>query len=49
MGLEGQVKLGYRNELAAIEDPEERMSRYQELVDRAGAVTPEAWVARHTD
>ena len=35
MGLEGQVKLGYRNELAAIEDPEERMSRYQELVDRA--------------
>ena len=26
MGLEGQVKLGYRNELAAIEDPEERMS-----------------------
>ncbi|MXY88754.1 MAG: carbamoyl-phosphate synthase large subunit, partial [Dehalococcoidia bacterium] len=35
MGLEGQVKLGYRNELAAIEDPEERMDRYQELVDRA--------------
>jgi len=35
MGLEGQVKLGYRNELASIEDPEERMSRYQELVDRA--------------
>ena len=35
MGLEGQVKLGYRNELAAIEDPEERMSRYQDLVDRA--------------
>ncbi len=35
MGLEGQVKLGYRNELAAIEDPEERMNRYQELVDRA--------------
>ncbi|MCY3506634.1 MAG: carbamoyl-phosphate synthase large subunit [Chloroflexi bacterium] len=35
MGLEGQVKLGYRNELAAIEDPEERMARYQDLVDRA--------------
>ena len=35
MGLEGQVKLGYRNELAAIEDPEERMSRYEDLVERA--------------
>ena len=35
MGLEGQVKLGYRNELAAIEDPEERMRRYEDLVDRA--------------
>ncbi|MBH76623.1 MAG: carbamoyl-phosphate synthase large subunit [Dehalococcoidia bacterium] len=35
MGLEGQIKLGYRNELEAIEDPEERMRRYQELVERA--------------
>ena len=35
MGLEGQVKLGYRNELAAIEDPAERMARYEELVARA--------------
>ncbi len=35
MGLEGQVKLGYRNELAAIEDPEERMARYEDLVERA--------------
>ena len=35
MGLEGQVKLGFRNELAAIEDPEKRMARYQELVDAA--------------
>ena len=35
MGLEGQVKLGYRNELAAIEDPEERMRRYEDLVDSA--------------
>ena len=35
MGLEGQVKLGYRNELAAIEDPEERMRRYEDLVERA--------------
>ena len=35
MGLEGQVKLGYRNELAAIEDPEARMARYEDLVERA--------------
>ena len=35
MGLEGQVKLGYRNELAAIEDAGERMARYEELVARA--------------
>ncbi|MFN0146943.1 MAG: carboxyl transferase domain-containing protein [Dehalococcoidia bacterium] len=35
MGLEGQVKLGYRNELAGIEDPEARVARYTQLVDRA--------------
>ncbi len=35
MGLEGQVKLGFRNELAAIEDAEERLARYNELVERA--------------
>jgi acetyl-CoA carboxylase carboxyltransferase component len=35
MGLEGQVKLGFRNELAAIEDPEERTRRYAELVEAA--------------
>ncbi|MPY92929.1 MAG: carbamoyl-phosphate synthase large subunit [Acidimicrobiia bacterium] len=32
MGLEGAVKLGYRNELAAIEDPEERTAAYEERV-----------------
>ncbi len=32
MGLEGAVKLGRRDELAAIEDPEERMARYEEMV-----------------
>jgi acetyl/propionyl-CoA carboxylase alpha subunit/acetyl-CoA carboxylase carboxyltransferase component len=32
MGLEGAVKLGYRNELAAIEDPEERRRVYEEKV-----------------
>ena len=35
MGLEGQVKLGFRNELAAIEDPKERSQRYAELVEAA--------------
>jgi len=35
MGLEGQVKLGFRNELANIQDPAERLQRYQTLVDRA--------------
>ncbi len=35
MGLEGQVKLGFRNELAAIEDPQERIARYDELVAAA--------------
>lgn len=35
MGLEGQVKLGFRNELAAIDDAEERTKRYEELVEAA--------------
>ena len=35
MGLEGQMKLGFRNELAAIEDPEVRAARYAELVEAA--------------
>ena len=35
MGLEGQVKLGFRNELAAIEDATERTKRYEELVEAA--------------
>ena len=43
MGLEGQVKLGFRNELAAIGDPEERRTRYEELVaaayERGSALT----------
>ena len=32
MGLEGAVKLGYRNELAAIADPEARQKKYEEMV-----------------
>ena len=35
MGLEGSVKLGYRNELAAIDDPDERLARYEAMVARA--------------
>ena len=34
MGLEGAVKLGYRKELEAIEDLEERENAYQALVER---------------
>ncbi|MCP5066508.1 MAG: carbamoyl-phosphate synthase large subunit, partial [bacterium] len=34
MGLEGAVKLGYRKELAAIEDPEQRRTTYEEMVAR---------------
>jgi len=35
MGLEGQVKLGFRNELEMIDDPQARTARYHELVARA--------------
>jgi len=35
MGLEGQVKLGYRAELAAIEEPEQRKKFYEELVAKS--------------
>jgi len=34
MGLEGAVKLGYRNELAAIEDPDERTALFDQMVAR---------------
>jgi len=40
MGLEGQVKLGYRAELETIEDPAARRARYAALeacADRLGA------------
>lgn len=33
MGLEGQVKAGRKRELEAIDDPQERERRFQELVD----------------
>src|SRR5271154_2527775 len=34
MGLEGAVKLGYRNELAAVEEPDKRKALFDEMVDR---------------
>jgi len=34
MGLEGAVRLGYRNELAAVADPDEREALFQQMVDR---------------
>ncbi|HCL73018.1 MAG TPA: hypothetical protein DIC58_09295 [Gammaproteobacteria bacterium] len=37
MGLEGQIKLGRRNELAAIENIQERKARYDQMVDQAYA------------
>jgi len=35
MNIEGGVKLGYREELAAIEDPEERLKKYESMVEAA--------------
>jgi len=34
MGLEGAVRLGYRKELDAIADPEEREATFRKMVDR---------------
>jgi acetyl-CoA carboxylase carboxyltransferase component len=34
MGLEGAVKLGYRRELAAIENTDERQALFEEMVER---------------
>jgi acetyl-CoA carboxylase carboxyltransferase component len=33
MAIEGRVKLGYRKELQAIEDPEERLQEYNRRVE----------------
>jgi acetyl-CoA carboxylase carboxyltransferase component len=34
MGLEGAVRLGFRKELAAVEDPDEREELFRQMVDR---------------
>ena len=35
MGLEGAVRLGYRRELEAVEDPAEREALFESMVSRA--------------
>jgi acetyl-CoA carboxylase carboxyltransferase component/biotin carboxyl carrier protein len=35
MNIEGEIKLGYRKELAAIEDPDERLAEFQRRVTQA--------------
>jgi acetyl-CoA carboxylase carboxyltransferase component len=35
MGLEGAVRLGFRRELEAVEDPDERDALFATMVDRA--------------
>ncbi len=47
MGLEGAVKLGYRKELQAVDDPDERMQLYEELVDRMYQVGKAVSMADH--
>jgi len=47
MGLEGAVRLGYRNELAAIDDPAERERTFQEMVDRMYQIGKAVNVASH--
>ena len=47
MGLEGAVRLGYRNELAAIADPDEREATFQQMVDKMYQVGKAVNIASH--
>jgi acetyl-CoA carboxylase carboxyltransferase component/biotin carboxyl carrier protein len=47
MGIEGAVKLGYRNELAAIEDPVARRAQFDTMVDRMYAHGKALSIASH--
>ncbi len=47
MGLEGAIKLGFRKELAAIEDPAERKKTYEEMVAAAYAMGRAVNAASH--
>ncbi|MGQ9427501.1 carboxyl transferase domain-containing protein [Gilvimarinus sp. F26214L] len=49
MGLEGAVKLGYRNEIAAIEDPQEREAYFQKLVAQMYELGKATTVASYFD
>jgi acetyl-CoA carboxylase carboxyltransferase component len=47
MGLEGAVRLGYRNELAAIADADERERTFQQMADRMYEVGKAVSIASH--
>jgi acetyl/propionyl-CoA carboxylase alpha subunit/acetyl-CoA carboxylase carboxyltransferase component len=47
MGLEGAVKLGYRKELAAVEDPVKRKELFDEMVERMYRIGKGVNVATH--
>jgi acetyl-CoA carboxylase carboxyltransferase component len=47
MGLEGAVKLGFRNELAAVEDAAERRRLFDEMVWRMYEVGKATNMASH--
>jgi acetyl-CoA carboxylase carboxyltransferase component len=47
MGLEGAVRLGYRDELAAVADPDERERTFQQMVDRLYEVGKALNIASH--
>ncbi len=49
MGLEGAVRLGYRRELDAIDDADEREALFQEMVDRLYAHGKAVSAASHFD
>ncbi len=47
MGLEGAVRLGYRRELEAVEDPAEREALFESMVERSYRVGKALNVASH--
>ena len=47
MGLEGAVRLGFRNELAAIADEQERQALFEKMVARAYEIGKAVNVASH--
>jgi len=47
MGLEGAVKLGFRRELEAVEDPAERQQLFEEMVARSYQIGKAVNVASH--